>query len=319
VKRKPGDGHGERGSEDRNATISRRRRTRGEHGSPSGYHLPDPDRNRHCSVGCSRRFWRVCNVRTHKRGNARDRNRDHRNPQPARHRRHSLPVCVAHSELHELHGGRTNDRGDDRRRRRRGVGACHGIDSKARDRLARLGSHLHPRLCRHHRQRCRRRGISGAHSSGWHRLSGGGSSPACRSGPGLRGGGRRFYGQHAHQASRCGPGRVHQRRGASRRSKPVDRAGLESLVLHSIGTVSHGDHRVHLRPHDRAAAWHLQTGEVRGRLRFRTERATLRKGIARIAIRTVRLDWVGCRLLPGRRERRCETPRLASSSATRPS
>ena len=32
-------------------------------------------------------------------------------------RRHTLPVCVADSQLHEFYRGRTDDRSDDRRRR----------------------------------------------------------------------------------------------------------------------------------------------------------------------------------------------------------
>ena len=43
-------------------------------------------------------------------------------------RRHSLHVCVADPELHELHGSWADDRRHDRRRRRRGIRPRHGAD-----------------------------------------------------------------------------------------------------------------------------------------------------------------------------------------------
>ena len=44
---------------------------------------------------------------------------------------------------------------------------------------------------------------------------------------------------------------------ASRRPQQVDRPGVERLVLHRVGAVSDGHHRIHHRSHDRAAPWSL--------------------------------------------------------------
>ena len=288
----------------------------GEHGSPSGRHLPDPDRHRHRAVGAAEPVRRGGHLRAHQSGHASDRDRDHRDPQPAERRRHPLHVRVAHSQLHELHRGRADDRRDDRRRRRGGIGPGHGADPQARHRLAGLGADLHPGLRRHpreHRRGCR---LSGPDPARRHRLPGRRAPSAGRPGARLRRRGRRLHRQHADQAARCGARRVHQRRGPSRRPQPVDRPGLERLVLDRVGAVPDGGHRLHHRPHDRAAPGHLRSRRSAADGTTTEQGATLsRAGIARPALRRLRPARPDRRLLPAdaaRPGRRCAIPTPAN-------
>ena len=262
--------------------------TSGEHGSPSRRHLPDPDRHRHRALRPAQPVRSGRHLRAHQPGHAPGRDRDHGDPQPAEHGRHPLHVRVADPELHELHRGRAHDRRDDRRRRGRGVRPRHRADPQARHRLAGLGADLHPVLRRHHLQHrggCR---LSGPDPARRHRLSGRRTASARRPGAGLCRRGRRLHRQHADQAARRRARRVHQRRGPSRRSQPLDRPRLECLVLHRLGAVPDGRHRLHHRPHDRAAPGRLRS-EARGRRHHdRAGRRALRAGVARPAVRRLR-------------------------------
>ena len=256
-------------------------------------------------------------LRAHQSRHARDRDGDHGDPQPAERRRHPLHVCVARSQLHELHRRRADDRRHDRRRRRRGIGPGHGADPQARHRVAALGADLHPGLCRHpceHRGGCR---LSGPDPARRRRLSGGRAASAGRPGAGLCRRRRRLHGQHADQAARRGARRVHQRRGPSRRPQPVDRPGLECLVLHRVGAVPDGDHRIHHRSHDRAAPRRLQSRAIGRRGHHdRPGRACCRRaGVARLALRRLRAARPARGLLPAdaaRRGRRCAIPTPAN-------
>ena len=222
----------------------------------------------------------------------------HGDPQPAEHRRHPLHVFVADPELHELHRGRAHDRRDDRRRRRRGIRPGHGADPQARHRLAGLGADLHPVLRRHprqHRGGCR---LSGPDPARRHRLSRCRAPSARRPGARLRRRRRRLHGQHADQAARRRARRVHQRRGPSRRSQPLDRPGLERLVLDRVGAVPDRGHRLHHRPDDRAAPGHLRSEAGGRRHHDGAGRHAVRAGIARPALRRLRPARADRGLLP---------------------
>ena len=179
--------------------ISRRGRAGGEQSSAPGDHFSDPDRHRDCAFArvaitgtsvssrSSRspraqgrnvnrprrcvRYGHNGDVSDDRRESVQDRNPNHRRQKSADDRGHSLHVLVAHPQLHGLHRGGADDRGDGRRRRGRGIRTGERADSQARDRLAALGPDLHPGVRRHrveHRRRCR---LPGADSAGRRRHS----------------------------------------------------------------------------------------------------------------------------------------------------
>ncbi len=186
--------------------------------------------------------YQVLNPETHKV----ERRHRHRE-QSADGGRHPLHVRVGHPEFHELQRGRGHHRGHGGRRGGRGGRPGARLDSQAGERLAGLGSHLHPGVRGghiQHRGGCR---LPGADSAGRGRLPQRGPTSAGRAGRVLCRGGRRLRGEHSDQTARWHPDRDHQRRDPPAQSDHLHRPGGQPLVFHRLRPAADGRHLDHYR------------------------------------------------------------------------